>query len=162
MIASSLLARAIRVAALLFVTGVILSGCATARMDAPEAFAVFDGERTFVSTSPEGVVLRARLEDNNPEQDLSFWSEALERNLIDSGYIAVEDGSGSFEAPSGDGRYFQWLAPVGREDWFYLTAVTVSGKWIVVAEAAGPYEYYRDHQASLLESLTTLRIERSL
>jgi hypothetical protein len=145
------------------VAGVLtVAGCATANMDAPSGFAVFSEHDDYVSTSPEGVVLRARLEENDPQQDLSFWAEALERNLIESGYLLVDQGAGTFEASIGAGRYFQWLAPVGQQDWFYLTAIAVDEKWIAVVEAAGPHEFYRKHQEALLDSLASLRIERSL
>lgn len=138
---------------------VLLTGCQTARMDAPSGFAVFEDREDFVSTSPEGVVVRARVEENAPAQDLEFWREALSRNMIESGYLLINEGV--FDGEVGEGAYFEWLAPVGEADWVYLTAIAVNEDVIAVVEGAGPHEYYTKHQDAILSSLETLRLTRS-
>lgn len=142
----------------------LLASCAGApAVDPPDGFAQFPdrdsaGRRTSaLAISPEGVGFEVRATDNDPQQSLAFWTEALERHMLDSGYLLYERHE--FSAPAGDGGAYEWLAPVGADDWIYLTAIVVTEQTIVIAEAAGPYEFYRAHREAILGSLETIAVD---
>ena len=136
----------------------VLSGCVTVpEMDTPAGFARFQNEDLPAAISPDGVVLRLRTTENDPPQTLEFWAKALGRQMSDSGYVLV--GEGSFDAPAGAGTFFEWLAPVGDEDWIYLTAICVTGEQILIAEAAGRFDLYQLRRDSVIASLSTLQAE---
>ena len=97
-----------------------------------------------------------RTVENKPVQDLEFWSTALERQMIDSGYLLLEKGQ--FTSGDLDGVYFEWLAPLNDEDWVYLTGISVADDVIVIAEAAGAYPLYRERRAALIDSLSTITV----
>lgn len=133
----------------------LVAGCATVPVvETPSGFAGFSGEREPAALSPEGVGFRVRAVANEPEQSLRFWSEALERHLVESGYLARDRRE--FASPAGEGVAFEWVAPVGEADWAYLTAIVVAGDTILVAEAAGPVELYDRHRPALDSALATI------
>jgi hypothetical protein len=151
----------VRFLAVLTALVLMLAGCAaTPEADVPAGFAEFPERSGTLAISPEGVGFEIRVTDNEPEQDLAFWAEALERHMIDSGYLLYEQRS--FVALAGEGTAFEWLAPVGSDDWLYLTAIVVEGDAIVIAEAAGPYEFYQEHRDDMLAALETISVDRGL
>lgn len=139
-----------------------LTGCVTPKgvFDTPEGFAPYRESDLYTIVTPEHVVARIRTTENEPEQSLEFWSEAMKRRLSLGGYALT--GEGPFESPAGDGVYFEWVAPVGREDYGYLTAIAVAGETIIIVEAAGPYELYRTYRDRLTGSLSTLALRDRL
>ncbi|MDY7028257.1 MAG: hypothetical protein SVR04_08180 [Spirochaetota bacterium] len=148
--------RAAALAVLLVVLSMaMLSSCATVpAVDAPEGFAGYDRQSDFLAVSPEGVRFKVRYEKNEPKQDLEFWKEALEIHMDGSGYEKLSGDT--FKTADGEGVYFEWVAPVGQEDWIYLTAVMVHDEWIAVAEAAGSFPVYKKYRDRLMKSLKTI------
>ncbi len=136
----------------------VLGACATPpAVTPPEGFAVHDDPEVVRAVSPEGVRFRVRYEAHEPEQTLEFWREALRRHLERSGYGLLEEAT--FSAPAGDGVLFEWVAPVGTEDWVYLIAVVPVGDRLIVAEAAGPAELYRERRGAIRGSLESIGSE---
>lgn len=137
----------------------VLGGCATHRgvLEAPEGFAAYTDREEFTIVSPEPVKVRVRTVENAPEQTLEFWAQALRRHMSETGYSLLAEGT--FTATTGDGSWFEWVAPVGEEDWVYLTAVSVPGETIIIVEAAGRYADYNARREDLLSSLESLRLE---
>ncbi len=149
----------IRVTAVIaMILGMMMVGCVTPQiaMDTPEGFAAFSDTDAPRSISPEGVLVRARTVPNDPAQSLDFWAETLERQLAESGYLLVEKSD--FMIDTADGVLMEWLAPVGEDDWIYLTAISVEGSQIAVVEAAGPADHYETYRAAIRRSLESLRI----
>lgn len=131
------------------------AGCTTAPPVAPPAgFAVYDDPAAMRAVSPDGVRYRVHYAENDPEQSLEFWREALSLHLERSGYGAL--GEQSISTPAGPGALFEWVAPVGPEEWIYLTAVVPAGQKLIIAEAAGPADLYRAHRDALVMSLETI------
>lgn len=128
-------------------------------MDTPEGFAAFSEDEAVRAISPEGVLVRVRSVENEPEQSLEFWAEVLERQLLESGYLFVERGE--FAAVAGPGIYLEWLAPVGADDYIYLTGLSVHEGEIVIVEAAGEANEYQRHRSRLIESLESISINDS-
>lgn len=136
----------------------LFGACATPKVsfEVPDGFAryVEDGRQSAIS--PEGLLLTAYREDNEPPQTAEFWSEALERHLSNAGYRLLDDGV--FSTTECDGRYFEWVAPLGEEEWVYLSAFCVDGAKIAVVEAAGPYEIYRRYRGEIRTGLETIAV----
>jgi hypothetical protein len=74
-----------------------------------------------------------------------------------SGYILTDEGS--FSAIVGSGVFYEWVAPVGRQDWVYLTAIAVEEQTIAIVEAAAPAELYAKHRSAIRESLGSLELD---
>jgi hypothetical protein len=143
------------------ITGMILlvlGSCATPSVlfEVPEGFARYEEDGRQGAISPEGLLLSAYRTENEPPQNLEFWTEAMELHLADAGYLLLHKGE--FETADLDGRYFEWVAPLGDEDWVYLTALCVDGDAIAVVEAAGPYEVYDRYRDGIRGSLRTVRV----
>jgi len=135
----------------------LLAGCVTgATVATPQGFASYSDAERPTAVSPEGVGFRLRTVANDPPQDLAFWSEAISRHMVDSGYLPY--ARESFSSPAGAGEAFEWMAPVGEDDWNYLTAIVVTGKEIFIAEAAGPASIYADHRAAVRAALETIAV----
>jgi hypothetical protein len=137
---------------------IAMFGCTTPDVlfEVPDGFARFDEERVQSAISPEGVRMSARTTENDPPQSLEFWSTAVERHMRQSGYYLLDDG----EFSSGEiaGRYYEWLAPLGSDEWVYLTAFCVDGDAIAIVEAAGPYEYYDRYRDDIRSALGSVAI----
>ena len=147
-----------RLVMLLLAIVLALASCVTApKVETPDGFAAYTDAEHPQALSPEGVAFSVRSVANEPEQDLGFWADAMERHMVESGYLQYH--ADSFTAPAGPGRSFEWIAPVNDEDWIYLTAIVVSGEQILIAEAAGPFELYEHHRAALQRALETMALE---
>jgi len=135
-----------------------LASCTTPAVvfDVPEGFARYVEDGRQAAISPEGVLVSAYRTENKPEQSISFWTEAVELQLTQAGYLLLAEGE--FATPDGDGHFFEWMAPLGEEDWVYLTAFCVDGGSIGVVEAAGPYDIYNRYRERIRESLRTVTI----
>lgn len=135
-----------------------LASCNTPAVvfEVPEGFARYVEDGRQAAISPEGVLVSAYRTENEPEQTISFWTEAVELQLAQAGYLLLAEGE--FTTPNGDGYFFEWMAPLGEEDWVYLTAFCVDGGSIGVVEAAGPYDTYNRYRERIRESLRTMTI----
>lgn len=134
-----------------------LLSCVTPRvtMEVPEGFSRFQDTEDLEMISAEGILLRARLIENAPEQTVSFWATALDTHMTDSGYTLLDEGS----VDNGEGVWFEWIAPVGGEDWVYLNAIFVQGGHIVLIESAAEEPLYRECRSALLDVLPSVSIQ---
>lgn len=146
------LVRALLAVAAAFLT----AACTTVQVDTPTGFAVYETEGFFHAVSPEGANLRVRSAANSPKQDLAFWGEALNREMQRSGYVLA--GEADFSSAEGPGLIFEWLAPVGEEDWLYLTGLVVAGDTLLIAEAAAPVATFQRYRAAIYESLESISL----
>lgn len=155
-------ATAVTVSAL-FAALVVSCTTVDTRLATPGGFAEFHQSKDFRIVSPEGVVLRVRTVENKPDQTLGFWAATLKRQLSEEGYSLIAEGAfdpKKLPTPpaSPRGAYFEWSAPVGEEDYTYLTAIALARDRIIVVEAAGPMEYYKLHAEQIHKALDTLTI----
>ena len=133
---------------------VVVASCTTVVAEVPSGFARYDDTQAVRGVSPEDAVFRVRDAANDPEKDLSFWAVALENHLTEGGYLMRDQGE--FVSQAGDGRFFEWVAPAGDEDWVYITAIVVAGDRLLVAEAAAPVDEYDRRREAIRESLATI------
>lgn len=97
---------------------------------APEDFAVFSSERLLSAESAEGTRLRAGAAANEPDGDTAFWHKALLFHLGPRYREAEPVTAGPFR-----GALF---TSKDAQPFFYLVAVAVRGREILVAEAFFP------------------------
>lgn len=150
--------RRIRTRVLVISAFVVLGSCTTPSVlfEVPSGFAKYEEEGRQGAISPEGVLVSAYRAENEPPQNLEFWAEAVELHLANAGYLLLHGGE--FSTLDGEGRYFEWIAPLGEDDWIYLTAFCVADDAIAVVEAAGPYDVYSRYRDDIRQSLTTVTI----
>ena len=122
----------------------------------PEGFARAKTRGTYQAVSPEGMRYRVRAVRNEPSQAIEFWGDALKNHLLAEGYRLSNPGQ-PFTAGKRAGILYEWLLPYGSEDHIYLTALVVSGRRILVAEAAAQHTVYGKYRTAVIESLKTLR-----
>jgi hypothetical protein len=67
-------------------------------------------------------------------------------------------GQETVETGAGKGVLLEWTAPVGEEQWVYLTGIAVSGSRIAIAEAAGAFDTYKGRREAIIESLRSLKL----
>ena len=135
------------------------SGVSRFKVQPPSGYATAGAGRngSYRALSPEGLPFRVRAFKNTPEQTLPFWSEALKSHLQKEGYRLAADGR-AFQAGSEAGQAYEWVVPYDGESYLYQTALIVTGKRIILAEAAGPYPLFVDYRRSLEESLQSIRL----
>ncbi|MFW6245411.1 MAG: hypothetical protein ACOC36_05945, partial [Fibrobacterota bacterium] len=99
--------------------------------------------RELRAVSPEGVVYRIRHEKNKPYAEFSFWCEAFEKRMVDTGYRFSSDTVDN----ESQRAVYEFAAPVGHMDYVYLVGLIPIKKEIVLIEAAGDavqFQQYRD------------------
>lgn len=116
-------------------------GLGASLIDLPEGFALIDKAPVFLAISPEGVRLKVRKIDNYPEQSAEFWAKALESDLRNRGYLAVETDAGKEWDESIPFSASLWALPMGNEDYLYLTSLRLKKGKLEVLEMAGRAEY---------------------
>ncbi|MEL6543215.1 MAG: hypothetical protein AAFQ82_01235 [Myxococcota bacterium] len=137
-----------------FAVLLLLTGCTSFQASPPEGFAPFDDWWEFRAVSPEGVTFRVREEDNEPEADLAFWSEALKNRMDDAGYVFVKDGE--VKAGSVSGYALELAAPFGQTDYSYLIAIFVQGSDIVIVESAGEVTEFSERRSAIDTAISNL------
>lgn len=134
----------------------LLVSCARVSVTPPEGFAEIDGRGAYRAVSPEGMRYRVRILKNRPAKDMQFWSEALRSHLLKEGY-RLNGEPRSLENGDTPGVLCEWVLPYGNESYVYLTALMVSGRTIILAEAAAAYPVFLRYREALRESLATIR-----
>jgi hypothetical protein len=146
-------------AALLLILCLVI-GCVHTTADngkrIPAGFAPYTQAGKIKAVSPEGIIYRVRSVDNKPFADLTFWKEALKKRMLDAGYIFLNEAP--IEADAQEGYLLELTAPYGEQDYTYLVAVFVSGKKIIIAEAAGAVSDLAARRAAVLEAIQNLKL----
>jgi hypothetical protein len=110
-----------------------------ANLQTPAGFAVLDDQKEYVyrASSADGVVLAVRAEKNEPKGSLDFWAEALDGQLLRSGY--ARDGEpGDVRTRAGlAGKELKYSRTENGRKYRFWTAVFVSGDVVWVVEAGG-------------------------
>ena len=136
----------------------VLLACEQIAVETPDGFAALDTEDQYAAMSPEGMIYRVRIVENEPAQNLDFWSEALKNHLEQEGYVSVSAET-TFAAGSIDGSYTEWTVPYGNETYKYLTAIVAAGETLAVVELSGRHDVYDGYRAAVSDSLETIRFE---
>ena len=120
------------------------------KVSVPEGFARAKTRGAYQAVSPEGMRYRVRAVRNEPSQAIEFWGDALKNHLLVEGYRLSNPGQ-PFTAGKRAGILYE------SEDHVYLTALVVSGRRILVAEAAAQHTVYGKYRTAVIESLKTRR-----
>lgn len=116
-------------------------GLSAPLIDLPDGFALIEKAPVFLAISPEGVRLKVKKIDNYPEQSAEFWIKALESDLLNRGYLAVDTPAGTDWDSGAPFSVSLWAVPMGNEDYLYLTGIRLNGAKLEVLEMAGKAEY---------------------
>lgn len=127
-------------------------------IDNPEGFAVANvraGE-LYSAVSPEGIFFSVKTENNYPLKDIDFWREALKNQFDKNGYQLYKEEE--LYAGSNKGVLFEWLAPYSGSTYIYLTYITVNNDKIIIAEAAGEVNLFKEYREAITESIKTISL----
>ena len=134
-------------------------GCAPHAV-APREFASYPSSlfssADFRAVSPEGLLFSVRTEKNNPKADLPFWRQAMKTRMSQAGYRILSDTDCVMGgAPA---ALLKMAAPVGNKDYFYWVALSISGKKILVAEAAGEAKPFLRRATDIAEAISATQL----
>ena len=101
--------------------------------------------------SPDGVLFSVRAIPNKPPADLAFWKTALQTRMSQAGYRVL--GDSMITVGGAEGSLLRLAAPLGRTDYLYLVALSLRGKEIRVAEAAGEASLMKAREEAVLKAL---------
>ena len=118
---------------------------------APDGFATYPNRKQFRAASPDGVLFRVRAVDHEPQADLAFWSEAMERRMTGAGYRVIRKSD--IAAGGVSGHLLELSAPLGVVDYAYAIAILPSDKQIVVVEAAGEVSGFEARREAIVQSV---------
>lgn len=123
----------------------VACGGPSASVATPPGFGVLKDQKEYVyrATSAEGVVLAVRAEKNEPQGNLDFWADALDRTLRRAGYVA-EGNPGSVRSGNGlSGRVHKYTRDQGgRAQRFWIAVFVTEGRvWVV--EAGGDAQRFK-------------------
>ncbi|MBK9576150.1 MAG: hypothetical protein IPK50_23490 [Fibrobacterota bacterium] len=136
----------------------LLCGCATLKAPSPAGFASFEATSDkSVAVSPDELVWRVRMLDDQPVADLAFWKASLRHHLEQHGHLVVDSFPLRWEGLPAAG-YETRLTVEGRES-SYLVATSPRGKKILVAEAGGPSKSFAQHRSALRIALDSVRAQ---
>lgn len=117
----------------------------------PDGFARYKTRTIFKSVSPDHVVYRIRTVKNKPYANFDFWKEALPERMKNAGYRVIRDSI--VANTNGDALLLEMAAPIGTADYSYIVMMTVKGKRILIAEAAGQYTDFQNRKTSIIAAL---------
>jgi hypothetical protein len=144
------------------VAAVLLSVAAAAcshgaRLETPAGFATLGEDSTFSyrATSARGVVLATRTHDNDVKANGDFWSEALDLELKNKGYVA--DGTRNVKTSRGlAGTQLRYTTTKNGRAHRYWITVFATKKKVFVVEAAGDKEPFDKALAAVENAIATL------
>ncbi len=135
--------------------GALGNGCRGFDAEAPAGFAAYDDWSQFRAVSANGIMYRVRTGENEPQAKLKFWSEALKKRMLDTGYAFIRDGA--IKAGNEPGYLLELAAPVGQQDYSFLVAVFVRGSDLIIAEAAGEVTRFAKHRDAVVAAIGKIR-----
>jgi len=154
------LRRTIALCAMLAATALPCAGCGAGfTITTPAGFAELEDQEQYGyrATSPQGVVIAVRREENAPYGDLSFWSGAVDAHLRRNGYTAVK----AVDVKTADGvagKQIRYRSKrKGREHAFWVS-VFVTESVVVTVEVGGDVEYFDELEKPLAKAIASLRI----
>lgn len=132
-------------------------GCTRYQVELPEGFAELKRQKAgnYLAVSPEGIQFSITTEKNYPKQDLEYWQTAMGDHMKKAGYTLVS-GPDRFDTEKQEGVVFEWAAPYSGKDYIYLTGLVVSGKRLLVIEAAGEYTEFQRYKQAIMDSLKSI------
>lgn len=120
-----------------------------------EGFSPFkEMKRERRAASPDGVVVRVRAEEHEPEADADFWREATRERMEAAGYTLLAEPA--LELGARSGFALEFTAPMGNADYGYLVAVIPAGGKLYVVEAGGELLRYQARRQAILDAIGAL------
>lgn len=126
------------------------------QLSPPRAFGkLHGGDYDYRATTPQGVVIAARSEKNEPRADIDFWSRAVDVRLARDGYAKTS------EAPvtTARGLHGIELAYAKQEEgrsYTYVVALFVKDGRVYVVEAGGDKDEFTPLAADVEKAIASL------
>jgi hypothetical protein len=142
----------------LFLLGVGLLSACSFHPHVPTEFAQYPRgwilDRSLKAMSPDGVLFTVRCEKNDPKAEMPFWREAMRTRMLQAGYRVIADTTCTMQTQPG--RLLKLATPYGNQDYFYWIAFSLnpSGKYLLVAEAAGESKTILMRQTAIEEAIS--------
>jgi hypothetical protein len=135
------------------------AACTSTSLVTPKTFAKVDGNGySYRATTPQGVVVAARSEDNDPKATLDFWARAADLRLKHDGYKADADKPMTTvtSALGLEGRELRYSREEnGRTMRYWLTVFTTQSK-VYLVEAGGDKDDFDPAQADIEKAMVSL------
>jgi hypothetical protein len=148
--------------ALLFVAAA--AGCRASEMRTPDGFVALDEDdiewRSYQwkAVSPDGAAVVIRERENKEEGSLEFWSEALEREIVErQGYKLLDKAP--VEGRNAKGLQMNFMALYGGQPYRYSVAVFANKDDLVTVELAADEAVWKRHEATLQAAVRSLELK---
>ena len=140
--------------------------CRSFELPLPSGFAEYEQAPWFElkAANPDGVRLRVRDFDNDPEGSLELWAAAVGRHFLDLGYDLQSPISGeAIRSTDGtEGRLFRSVRKSGQPTAYwvaiYLKTHLLRRNTIHEVEIYGPVPEFEKQKAAIEAALSRLRI----
>lgn len=131
---------------LLLAAAALATGCGpSVALQTPPGFAVLPKQTEYLyrAANADGVVLAVRAEDNKPTGNLDFWSEALDRQLLNVGYKADGKAEDVKSASGIPGRRMKYTRENQGRTYRYWMTVFVTDTRVFCVEAGGDQDRFK-------------------
>lgn len=100
----------------------------------------------YKGISPEGIIIQASKKKNYPEiANIRFWEDAIKTYLPQRGYKLIKDGL------SGNGKFFIFMVPGVKYDYFYFIHYIIKDEKITLTEAGGKFAYLKEYEDRIIK-----------
>lgn len=131
----------------------VVEGKDRLKLDLPNGFVLFEEDETYRALAADNTVIRGGYVLNEPVGDNSFWSQALQHEMLCRDEELVDQVDGP------DSSYVVYRNKDIRPR-YYLVALAVKGDRVYVVEVFYPDETaYKKHQHAVAKALETLRVD---
>ncbi len=131
-----------------------------ARLSAPDGFTHLDGKYDDRVASARGVVVGARVEKNEPQANLEFWTDAIDLRLRQRGYVPEASSGADVKSASGlPGKSLRYTWFDGTRDNAYWVDVFATDRHVVLVEAAGATSDFRASEKAVEASMRSVRVD---
>lgn len=131
----------------------LFSGCTEKKVEVdypyPDGFAVYNRYNRAISS--DGVMYRIRKQVNQPFAKLKFWSEALKKRMVDTGYTFIKERD--IKSGKKNGYLIELTAPYGEDDYTYLITIFLKDKEILIVEASGEVLLFKKQRKKILAAI---------
>ncbi len=145
---------------IIMLAAAMLSGCGV-KMDIPQDFIRIENDKpspySIHAISADGVSIAVRREDNHQEGTLGFWAKAIENVLVNNREYKLVNTEDVVSGKGVSGRMMIFTAKKEGFDYTYISAVFVSKRAVLVAEAGGRSEMVKPLSGELRKSMLTVR-----
>jgi hypothetical protein len=134
----------------------LTTGCGP-KLAPPASFGKLDsGSYDYRAATPQGVVIAARSEKNEPRANIDFWSRAVDVRLRQGGYAKSSEGAVATDHGL-HGIEMDYTREQEGRAYDYVVALFVKEGRVYVVEAAGDKEDFAPARADVEQAIRSLQ-----